>query len=290
MRELFGRFAPAPWYCRPVSRHSPQSSRCSRCRFNRNTPDQHQCREAHRRAPLLAAAPRQLAIVGDPRPVPRYARRQPHVLHGERHRELQSPALRARRPHAHRRPSARLRHLQSVPQTRRRARRRRDRAARHGARLHARRNLPMGSQRVALARFGRGNQRSLAQERQERRLAPDADGQDMGRGRRDPQGTLRAFLQAHHAADDRRRVRDVHERRRAQHGPALELSVAAAERGVSDPDEPVVRRHRRIAAARGRLRQGHEHHPRRAGANRRAAEARGPDHCGRRRHGASSST
>ena len=41
-----------------------------------------------------------------------------------RYRELQSPPLRARRPDAHRRPSARVRHLQPVPQARRRARRR----------------------------------------------------------------------------------------------------------------------------------------------------------------------
>ena len=154
----------------------------------------------------------------------------------------------------------------------------------------ARRNVPMGSQRVALAGYRCRDQRGLAQERQERRPAADADGQDLGRGRRDPQGALRALLQAHHAAHDRRRLRDVHERRRSQHGSAFELFVAAAERGVSDPDEPVVRRHRRVAAARGRLRQGHEHHSRRPRTDRRAAQARGPHHGRRRRQQASSST
>ena len=92
------------------------------------------------------------------------------------------------------------------------------------------------------------------------------------------QGALRAFVPPHHAAHDRRRFRNLHERRRAQHGSALELSVAAPERGVSDSDEPVVRRHRRVAAARGRLRQGHEHHSRRPRGHRRAAETRGPHH------------
>ena len=141
----------------------------------------------------------------------------------------------------------------------------------------------LGSQRAALARVALRDRRSLAPERQERRPAPHAHGQDMDRDCRDPEGALRALVQARHAAHARRRVRDVHERRRAQHGSALELSVAAPERGVSDSDEPVVRRHRRVAAARRRLRQGHEHHSRRAGANRRSIEARGSDHRGRRR-------
>ena len=218
--------------------------------------------------------------------VPRYSRWQPNVLHGRGYRGFQSSALRARRPRTHRRASARVRHLQSVSQARRRARRARYRAARRRSPI-TRSTSPFVGTAASLPWPA-----SDAEIREVWRQNVKSDGlRLMLTGKTWPEAAeiLKERYERSYKRITQLTSDDVFETfmnaRRPQHGPALELSVSAPERGVPDPDEPVVRRHRRIAAARGRLRQGHEHHPGRPRADRRTAQARGSHHGGRRRSG-----
>ena len=100
------------------------------------------------------------------------------------------------------------------------------------------------------ADLGRRAERALAPARQERRGVADAHRQDLGRNARHPAEALRARAQAHRAGHERRHVREFHELVRARVRPALELFLAAQFRGIPHPDEPVLRGHRRFAAAR----------------------------------------
>ena len=97
------------------------------------------------------------------------------------------------------------------------------------------------------------------------------------------QEALRDHAQARRPGERRRRVRVADELLRARLRSALQLFLAAQLRGIPHPDEPQLRRHRRVAAARRRLRDHHERHRRRSGRGRRHAVRQGPHH--RRRPG-----
>ena len=246
--------------------------------------DQQQRHEAHRGTSLLAAAPRQLVVVGDSRSIPRHARRQPNVFHGRRHRQLQPPALRARRPHAKRANCSRCSTSStcsaSAPasaSTTRSACCKRSRTSRSTNRSAGIAATCRGPARTRRSTKSGGRTSRATALRLMLTGKTWAEAADILKERYERSYKRITQLTA------RRRLRDLHERGRAQHGSAFELSVAAPERGIPDSDEPVLRRHRRVAAARRRLRQGHEHHSGRAGADRRSAEAGGPHHRRRRR-------
>ena len=111
------------------------------------------------------------------------------------------------------------------------------------------RDLRVRPQQGAVAGRPGHHGRAVAQARQERRPVADAHRQELAGGRRDAAQALRAGAEARRPGDLGGRVREPDERLRARLRSALELLLAAQLRGVPHPDEPELRRHRRLAAA-----------------------------------------
>ena len=196
--------------------------------------------------------------------------------------EFEKLSLPARRRHQGRRRGTGVRDLPPLPAAQPRAHEVRDRAAREEAGFRRRRVLQLRPREGALAGKRGGNERIVAQARQERRAVAGDRRQAMARGGRRAAQALRARGQAHGPEQARRRVRGLHERLRAVARSALELFLGAQLRGIQHPDEPELRGHRRLAAADRRLRHGHRRHRGRPGRHQRQARRERPHHGGRR--------
>ncbi len=114
-----------------------------------------------------------------------------------------------------------------------------------------------------LARECRGDERTVAQAREERCAIARHRGQTMARGGRHFAQALRACGEAHGSEQTRRRVRSIHECLRTVARSAFKLFLGAQFRGIQHSNELELRGHRRIAAVDRRLRHGDRRHRRR---------------------------
>ena len=162
------------------------------------------------------------------------------------------PTVQVRRHDPHRRRRAGIRDLRPLPTTQPRAYA--TRASACSRRSPTGRSTRPSSSIASKAPWPRdagGDAGAVAQARQERRAVAHVDRQAVAGSLRAAAQALRARVEARRPDHSRGRVREPDERVRALVRSALELLLAAQLGGVPHPDEPQLRGHRRLAAARG---------------------------------------